>query len=194
MFITTNSCGFDRMLRVARALILVCACVPVIATASGTWATAAVLPGGAERWEVLGEARMRWLGMRIYDAALWVPAGAGWSPDAAFALEIRYGRAIKSKRLVDVSLEEMQRLDIADEALVESWRVLLEAAFPDVERDDNIIGLRMPDGRVRFFHRGELTVEIDDPRFAEAFFAIWLDERTREPEMRQGLLGLSDDR
>lgn len=194
MFITTNSCGSDRMLRHARALILLCACVPLIAMASGKWTTPAVLPGAAERWEVLGDARMRWLGLRIYDAALWVPAGAGWSPDAAFALEIRYGRAIKSQRLVDVSLEEMQRLKVADEALVQSWRALLEAAFPDVERDDAIIGLRMPDGSVRFFHRGELTVEIDDPRFAEAFFAIWLDERTREPDMRQSLLGLTDER
>jgi hypothetical protein len=30
---------------------------------------------------------------------------------------------------------------------------------------------------------------IDDPVFARAFFAIWLDPRTREPQLRNRLLG-----
>lgn len=193
MSITTNSCASERPLRVLRALLLLAAFLPLVALASGKWMVPAVLPGAAERWQVLGDAQMRWFGMRIYDAALWVRAGTEWSPDAAFALEIRYGRAIKSRRLVEVSLEEMQRLQVAGEARLRSWQGLLEAAFPDVERDHTIIGLRLPDGGVRFFHQGQLTVEIDDPAFAEAFFAIWLDERTRAPEMRQGLLGLADE-
>lgn len=193
MSTTTNSCASDGLLHLKRVLVML-ACVPCIALASGKWTAPAVLPDEGVRWEVLGDAEMRWLGMRIYDAALWVPQDAGWSPDAAFALEIRYGRAIKSRRLVDVSLEEMQRLRVADEARIAAWRGPLEMAFPDVERDDAIVGLRMPDGRVRFFHQGRLTVEIEDPAFAEAFFAIWLDERTREPAMRQRLLGLANER
>jgi len=36
----------------------------------------------------------------------------------------------------------------------------------------------------------QLQHEIRDPEFAEAFFAIWLDPRTRDPELRQQLLGL----
>lgn len=194
MYITTNSCASDRSRRCLRRLLLLCALLPLVSLASGKWTAPTVLPGADERWQVQGDAQLRWFGMRIYDAALWVPAGAEWSPDAAFALELRYGRAIKSRRLVEVSLEEMQRLNVADEARLQSWQALLEAAFPDVERDDSIVGLRMPGGGVRFFHRGELTVEIDDPQFADAFFAIWLDERTRAPDVREGLLGLADER
>lgn len=194
MYITMNSCGSDRPGRFVRALAVLCVLWPCTVLASGKWTAPAVLPAATERWQMLGDAEMRWLGLRIYDAALWVPKDARWSPDAAFALEIRYGRAIKSQRLVEVSLDEMQRLRVADSGQLEAWREPLAAAFPDVERDDAIIGLRMPDGRVQFFHRGTMTVEIADPKFAEAFFAIWLDERTREPAMRKRLLGLADDR
>jgi hypothetical protein len=193
MSITMNSSVSDRVVSLTRALAVLCALLPCVALASGKWTAPAVLPA-AERWQMLGDAELRWLGLRIYDAALWVPQDSGWSSDAAFALEIRYGRAISSQRLVDVSLEEMQRLQVADERQLETWREPLAAAFPDVERDDAIIGLRMPDGRVRFFHRGVMTVEIADPEFAAAFFAIWLDERTRAPAMRKRLLGLADER
>jgi len=42
----------------------------------------------------------------------------------------------------------------------------------------------------RFYVGDQLQHEIRDPEFAEAFFAIWLDPRTRDPELRQQLLGL----
>jgi hypothetical protein len=188
----TSSYVSERVARLMRVLGLLCVLGAGSLGATEKWTAASVLPGSAERWMVLGDAELRWLGLRIYNAALWVPQGSRWSSDRPFALEIRYGRAIKSRRLVEVSLEEMQRMGVAEAVQLEAWRAALETAFPDVERDDTIIGLRKPDGGVSFFHRGETTVEIDDPAFAQAFFAIWLDERTREPAMRKRLLGQSN--
>lgn len=192
MYTTMNSCVPERRLRTLILAVALLATLPL--AASERRAMPSVLPDASQPWQVLGEADLRWLGLRVYDAALWVANGDGWAPDRLFALEIRYGRAIASWRLVDTSVEEMRRLGVADEQQLSAWRDLLEAAFPDVERDDTIIGLRRADGSVSFYHRGAPTIRIDDPQFAGAFFAIWLDERTREPDMRARLLGLADER
>lgn len=40
-----------------------------------------------------------------------------------------------------------------------------------------------------FYHQGRLSGKVADPAFARAFFAIWLDARTRVPALRARLLG-----
>lgn len=193
MCISTSSCVLESVLRRAGvSFVLALSCV--WAGASASWTASRLEPLSTASWQVLGEAEMRWLGFRLYDAALWVPSGQAWSSSAPFALEIRYARAIKSQRLVDASLDEMERLGLASAKQRLAWRPLLAAAFPDVEPDDVIVGMRDARGHVSFFHRGLPTAVIDDPAFAAAFFAIWLDERTREPAMRARLLGDSSAR
>lgn len=188
MYISTSSCAPESVFRRAwLSFALALACVWV--GASTSWTASRLEPLSNERWQVLGEAEMRWLGFRLYDAALWVPSGQAWSSSAPFALEIRYARAIKSQRLVDASLDEMERLGLANAEQRSAWKPLLASAFPDVAPDDVIVGLRDARGHVSFFHQGQPTAAIDDPAFAAAFFAIWLDERTREPAMRARLLG-----
>jgi hypothetical protein len=49
------------------------------------------------------------------------------------------------------------------------------------------VGLQLAD-RARFFFNEQPIGEIDDPAFARAFFAIWLDPRTSEPSLRSALL------
>ncbi|AUN94567.1 chalcone isomerase family protein [Pseudazoarcus pumilus] len=159
---------------------------------ASTWQTPDLLGGRDAGWRMVGEGQMRWLGFRIYDASLWATDDAA-PTDGAFALEIRYHRDIASTRLVDTSLDEMRRLGVAEESRIEAWRDDLEAAFPDVVSGDVIVGVREADGSAVFYHRGERTVRIEDADFADAFFAIWLDERTREPGLREALLGRGDD-
>ena len=132
-------------------------------------------------WRLQGAGEMRWLGWRIYEAALWRDAAG----NSRAVLVIRYDTAIARSRLVASTLEEMQRLGVDQP---ERWREDLERAFPDVEKGDVLAAERGPDG-VRFFDRTQRRHVVDDPRFAEAFFAIWLDPRTREPELRAELLG-----
>ena len=160
---------------------LLAACVLGLAC-SGAWA---VLPAD---WGVQGRGEMRWFGLRIYDASLWAPGGR-WREDAPYALELRYARDIEGRRLVDSSLDEMRRLGGMDEALAPRWRGELERVFPDVRSGDTIIGLHRPAQGAEFYHQGRLTGRIDDPLLARAFFAIWLDPRTREPGLRARLLG-----
>ena len=45
-------------------------------------------------------------------------------------------------------------------------------------------------GDSHFYFGDKKLGQIQDETFGEAFLAIWLSERTSEPELRQGLLGL----
>ncbi len=169
-------------------LTLVLWCSPLPAHATGPSPLPDDLVGDAAEWRRLGAGEMRWLGFRVYEASLWAPQ-ENWQPDAPFALAIRYDRSIPSSRLVQTSVDEMRRLGMVDDARLEVWRTFLEQAFPDVDRGDVIVGVNLPGEGAVFYHGGELAGRLADERFARAFFAIWLDERTREPGLRMRLLG-----
>jgi len=136
--------------------------------------------GEAAPWQLRGSGEMRFLGWRVYEAALWQANGAE-------ALAIRYDRAISGERLVNTTLDEMDRLGVRAPA---RWRAILEKAFPDVAPGDVLVARRV-EGRIQFYEGERSTASIDDGEFADAFFAIWLDPRTREPDLRSALLGQS---
>lgn len=143
----------------------------------------------ASDWRSLGSGNLRWLGFSIYRASLWAPGAERVSLETPFALAIRYERSISSQRLVQTSLDEMKRLGSADEPSRAAWQSSLEQAFPSVSAGEVIVGVNQPGEGVSFFHQGRLTAQISDVGFAQAFFAIWLDERTREPGLRASLMG-----
>ena len=159
--------------------------------ASAARALPPAVAAAAGPMELAGEGEMRWLGFKLYDAALWVEPGRA-PDDADHALAIRYARAIAAERLVEASLDEMRRLGERDEAKLARWRSLLQQALPSVAAGDTLVGLHRPGRGASFWHQGRLTARIDEAELARAFFAIWLDQRTREPELRARLLGRAD--
>ena len=168
--------GVHRYMRLTIALGLALLC----------GAAAAALPAD---WRLHGQGEMRWFGLRLYQASLWTPGGQ-WQAQQPYALELRYARDIPSSRLVQASIEEMQRLGTAGNDRLASWKAALGRVFPDVRSGEVIVGMHLPNRGAEFYHQGKLTGRIDDVEFASAFFAIWLDERTREPALRARLLGL----
>lgn len=137
-----------------------------------------------------GAGEMRFLGLRIYSAQLWSQAPLA-APGQPFALELTYHRSISRQALVRTSLEEITRLagELAPERRAR-WEHEMRLAFVDVEPGRRIAGLYLPGTGARFYVDERLRHEIRDPAFAEAFFAIWLDPRTRAPDLRRQLLGL----
>jgi len=135
-----------------------------------------------------GEGRLRWFGLHVYDASLWVN-GSRWNEDGEFALDIRYARDIKSRRLVQTSLDEMRRLGFGDEQQLERWAELMARIFPDVKKGERLTGVNLPGTGAEFYYQGRTVGMIADPEFARAFFSIWLDARTLEPKLRQSLIG-----
>jgi hypothetical protein len=135
-----------------------------------------------------GEGRLRWFGLHVYDAALWIN-GSRWNEDREFALDIRYARDIKSRRLVQTSLDEMRRLGFGDEHRLEQWAEQMTRVLPDVRKGEHLTGVNRPGAGTEFYHQGRSVGTIADPAFASAFFSIWLDARTREPGLRRSLIG-----
>lgn len=138
--------------------------------------------------QLAGEGRLRWFGLLIYDASLWIEGGR-WNSRREFALDIRYARDFEGGQLAGASIDEMRRLGFGSGQQLARWRSELSRLFPDVRKGEHITGVNIPGQGARFYHQGRLAGSIDDPEFAAAFFAIWLDERTREPRLRQALLG-----
>ena len=142
-------------------------------------------------WALMGNGALRFFGFKAYDAYLWSGETSA-NPlvsKTLFALEIDYTTSLKADEITNVSLVEMSRLRSLNESQVKAWTADLKKAFPDVKSGDKLTGVYLPGKGTRFFFNGRLTSEINDPAFGEAFFAIWLDEKTKQPGLRKALLG-----
>ena len=146
-------------------------------------------PYGAN-WAAKGQGTLRFFGFKAYDATLWLPsADATFSFSRPFALDIRYATGIKGKDISNTSLIELQRLSRSSPEQINAWAAFMDATFTDVKSGDQLIGVHLPNTGVRFFLNGKLAGESADLTFSEAFFKIWLDPKTKRPELRNALLG-----
>lgn len=125
--------------------------------------------------------------MHVYDATLWTEGGGapGKSP---FALELRYAMGLAGADIVARSIQEMRRLGSPGEARLAAWERALDRIFPDVKPGDRLVGVAVPGREARFYDGRKLLGTVEDAAFVQAFFGIWLDERTSEPGLRRELL------
>lgn len=142
----------------------------------------------------LGSGEMRVLGFSIYSAQFWSPrliAGGPLDADVPFALELTYSRAVSRDDLVEASIKEIRRLspNSVNSELMARWEWEMQQAFVDVRAGDRITGVYIPKEGARFYVGEKLRHVVKGDAFAKAFFAIWLDPRTRNPELRAQLLG-----
>jgi hypothetical protein len=152
-------------------------------------AQASGVPPDLPEAQLVGQGRFSRFGFSVYDARLWAPLGR-YMPNRPFALSLTYLRTIAGERLVQASIDEMQKLQVpmADRT---DWRAQLERVLPDVVPGDWITAVYQPGMGATFFHRDRQTGKIQD-ELARHFLAIWLDPRTSEPSLRQALLGESN--
>ena len=138
-----------------------------------------------------GQGLLRWFGLRVYEATLWVPT-SGFDPSrplqSAFVLDLRYERALEGAAIAETSAKEMARLGMGTSARRDEWRDALRRILPDVRAGDRLTGVHRPGRPVRFFRNDTPIGTVDDPEFGAAFFSIWLDAQTAAPELRNALL------
>jgi hypothetical protein len=173
---------------VSRAAVLALALLaagPAGATPPLPAAVASELPG----LRVLGEGRLRFLGLHVYDSSLWVP-GEAWSAQQPFALDIRYAMNIRGRDLTERSLVEMRRLGHRDPEKLRRWEAEMGRVFPDIRPGDRLVGVSLPGREARFYSQDRFLGTVADPEFARAFFAIWLHPETSEPRLRAQMLRL----
>jgi hypothetical protein len=138
---------------------------------------------------LIGSGKMTWFGLHIYDVALWA-RGRTVDFSQAFALAIRYSRDFDGERIAQRSVTEIERLGFRDETKLARWGREMARIFPDVSAGDKLTGVYLPGAGVQFYHQDRPIGTIADAEFARAFFSIWLDPRTREPGLRERLIGL----
>lgn len=127
-------------------------------------------------------------GFSIYRAQLWAPDGR-YSPDQPFVLSLTYSRDIARKRILEASLDEMQKLGAPVDQQPQ-WRAELESVLQDVKEGETLSGVYRPGQGAEFFYQNKKTGTINDT-LASHFFSIWLDERTSDPALRLAILGRS---
>jgi len=148
-------------------------------------------PAAARAFPALNEAgtgTLRWFGFRVYDARLWVNSERPL-PERPFVLALRYAREFEGESIARASIEEIERLGYGTPRDRTRWLAAMRGIFPDVKEGHELAGLNVPGLGVRFYLDGRAIGEVADTEFARAFFAIWLDPRTKAPTLRVTLLG-----
>lgn len=141
---------------------------------------------------LLGAGDFRKFGFLVYTARLYTPA-TRLDDNTPFALELTYHRSIKGDVLVDASISEIKRIQgthVSAEQL-QRWREQMQQSFIDVEEGSQLTGVFLPGQGAQFYVGDQLKGDIKDLAYAKAFFAIWLDPRSRDPDLRAQLLGTS---
>jgi hypothetical protein len=139
--------------------------------------------------KVVGEARLKFMFLKIYDAKLSAANGL-WNADSPFALSLTYLRDFAGEEIASRSVDEMRNIGYDDEVLLAKWYEQMRAVFPNIKEGENITGVMDENKNTHFYHEGALIGSIDDKTFTQSFFGIWLNEKTSEPKMRKQLLGL----
>jgi hypothetical protein len=179
------------MLLRRRSMLALPAAVMAAAAARAQQAAPAEVAAEWPQARQLGGGRLRFMGLRVYDARLWAPGPLGADDWAArpFALELVYARSLQGASIASRSLAEMRRQSPFDDRTSARWLAAMTAAFPDVKDGDRLTGLHRPGDSARIFHNGALQAEWRDTVFARQFFGIWLAPQTSDPALREALLG-----
>jgi Chalcone isomerase-like len=135
----------------------------------------------------VGQSRFTTLLFDVYDIALYAPKKQ-WQENRMAVLLIEYKLSIDGVDLAERSADEMRRQGIADKKIV-SWEQQLKNIFPDVKKGTVISAFYNPQKETRFYRDNKDIGAIQDPHFGPAFFAIWLGDKTSEPNLRAELLG-----
>ena len=180
--------------RMARLGVLAVALGAAVSSATAAADGAAAPPSFVQQAlpaaALLGQGQMRFLGLRIYDARLWVGPQfkAADFGDYPLALELSYHRAFKGAAIAQRSIDEIERQGELTPAQAQRWLKVLTALLPDVQSGDRLTGLYQPGQGMRFWRGEQPLGATDDAELARRFFAIWLSPRTSEPGLRSALL------
>ena len=147
---------------------------------------------GMPELKVLGGGLLRVFGFQVYNAYLWIPAGAAFDRSKPHALDLQYLRTFSAKKLAERSIDEMRDQGMGDATLHAKWLAEMERVFADVKEGDRLTGVVTPTRTSKFFHNGTYRGEVLDPAFTDAFFGIWLNEKSSQPRMRNQLLGKAE--
>jgi hypothetical protein len=138
--------------------------------------------------EQIGEVRVKYMWLDIYDIALYSPMGV-FDREKSFALEIIYLRNFQGEKIAERSIQEIRHQGFSNELKLEKWFNDLKLLFPNVAKGDSLVGVKDEQGVTYFYHNEVALGFISDPEFSERFFDIWLGEKSSTPKYTKQLIG-----
>jgi hypothetical protein len=172
---------------------------PTTAPAASHTATSSAVPAAGPHPQLpasrlQGEATLRFFGLQIYRARLWVGPDfrAEMPGERPAVLELEYLRDFKGAAIAERSLKEMRRAGPLPEAQAQRWLTQMQRVFPDIRAGDRLTGHFHPVQGATFWHNGRAVGQVADADFGRTFLGIWIAPTTSEPAMRRALLGLGD--
>lgn len=140
--------------------------------------------------------RLRYLGFKVYDAALYTPKGKATQTDIldgrAKRLELRYHRGIDKADIVEASEKALGKNPRLDLPALRERIDRAYAAYVSVEEGDRYSITWVPGKGTEFRYNGELRDTIAGEDFMRAFFGIWLSEHSLSESLRNRLLEARD--
>ncbi len=147
---------------------------------------------GMPALKAIGGGLLRIFGFQIYNAYLWTPNGAAFDQKKPYVLDIHYLRTFSAKQLAERSIDEMRDQGVGHDGVYRKWIAEMQRVFADVKEGDRLTGVATAARTAKFFYNGTYRGEIADADFTDAFFGIWLSEKSSQPRMRNQLLGKPD--
>lgn len=141
-----------------------------------------------QTYELVGFAKLKFLGKKVYDIALWSEDGK-FSYDKKFAIQIKYNMNFKREELTERSISEIKKLHELTAQEEKNYSTQLSAIFDSVKKGDEKLAVFTPTKGVMLFHNDKLNGTISDPKFARFFVDIWLAENGSYPKVTKKLLG-----
>ena len=188
-----NTRWFARFQKTVFAAPLLCVFLAVYSAQSTGQVAAPVLPAqattGMPSLKAVGGGLLRVFGFQVYNAYLWTPEGSSFDPNKPHVLDIHYLRTFSAKQLAESSIDEMRGQGKGSEAVYSKWSTEMQRVFADVKEGDRLIGVATPARTAKFFYNGIYRGEVADAAFTDAFFGIWLGEKSSQPGLRERLLG-----
>ncbi|GGG54590.1 hypothetical protein GCM10011403_09620 [Pseudohongiella nitratireducens] len=135
----------------------------------------------------VGEAEFSVMFLDIYDIALYSDTGTYHQGTEQYALTIEYHRNVSATRLLDLTQDQWQHLEVP-ESTITQYAPVLQDMWPDIEKGDSLTIKVSPDSS-QFYHNETVIGAIEDARFGKLFTDIWLSPDTSAPRIRRDLLG-----
>jgi hypothetical protein len=164
--------------------------VPMSGAASQQPQSAATAAQLFSQYQTVGEGKFSYWFWDLYQARLATVDGQflDYQQSAPLLLELRYLRDISKEEFVDATLEQWRVQAGAIQKQHKLWAGELTTLWRDVKKGDVLSAELHPDGLISFYFNQQLLGKTIDPAMGEAFFDIWLSEKTTAPELRKLLL------
>ncbi|MDP2492965.1 hypothetical protein Q8W25_03010 [Shimia thalassica] len=141
--------------------------------------------GEAER---LGEATIRWLGVPIYEAAVFTPKAQAFEWNAPMALELTYRRGFAKGQLLEATMKEIIRVE-GTRSDTPALQTALADCYREVKPGDRVVAVSTSPDRLSLYQNSIRLCDLGFQNIQKRFLGIWLSGDSRIARLGPRLKG-----